>query len=1012
MVKNKFWKSILSMVAVLGLVLQVGNAMPVQASQKNTDISGDIEVIFNVADDVMKPYIADFCQKYPKVNVTYTCYTSFETQIPDRIASGDYGDVLFVPAYMTVNDLSKYFAYLGDYVSLSEKYNYLEGGRKVNNSIYGIPSLAYMSGILYNKDVFYQAGVTQMPTTPEDFLQVLQDIEERTDAIPFYTNYAAPWALALWDTFSYIEMTGNADYKYRYFTYEKDAYLEGSTHYQSFRLLYDIVDKGFCESDPAKSDWEKCKGMLNEGKIGCLAIGSWAISQFKGAGENGDAIAFMPFPYEIEGRQYMTVSTDYCYGVSKNSEHPEAARAFLDFMLDESGYALAQETLSIVKTDPYPDAYGDMENVILLTNGTATGSEYTHRNKLLGKLSLEDGYEAQRVIDSALGNSEESFDDIMEDWNRRWESGRTADMKLVERDLKVGTGTSILQNYVVNFSQTEKDFLENTGKLKVGYLTNLAPFQYQKDGEFAGVTRDMCEAVAENTGLEMEYVPYENTQAMVDGLKAGEIDMIAGMDKGVGYDESLRYSKDYFSYMNLLVKNDTVDAQLGVGSRLAAVKGENNSFSETVGIVTKRYNTYAEALRAVESLDADYVVMNYYSADYYMKAQECSHVAMLPLSEMAGLYFAFSENVDTRLISICNKCIYGIPQENIQVMLREHLDPPAQAITFMRFVEANPVGCIVAVCVFFLFIATVAVAFFREKMKSAKKHAMDVTRYEILASIVNEYLFEIDYVKNIIWFDKKCEENFGFKKEVSLQDDMQADIGVDTVYKYCNLIEDSEGGESPAFLLTDKQGASQWYKVLAHKVKNSDGKPQHIIAKLVNIQKEMEEKQRIAEKAETDPLTGLFNRDGFRSRMTAFYENPQGQLPIALVMVDFDDFKSVNDTLGHAGGDVALKMLAGNMKGLFAENAVNCRYGGDEFMIFTYGIEENQLGEMLGNLVSRMNHQLSFQSANKNISISVGAVYSYETVSHEELFEQADQVLYQVKEKGKNQYMLKPLTKA
>lgn len=1006
MVRRKFFRKIVSALTILAAVLQFGSAMPVQASGTNTDISGDIEVIFNISDAQMEKYITAFETKYPKVNVTYTCYPNFEQQIVDRFESGDYGDVLYVPAYMETNDLSLYYAYLGDVNALSEKYNYLDTGRKVGNSVYGIPSCAYMSGILYNKDIFYQAGVTEIPKTPDEFLQALKDIDERTDAIPFYTNYADPWALSLWDTFSYIEMTGSAEYKYTYFTYEKDAFLKGSTHYQVYKLLYDIVENGLCESDPTKSDWEKSKSMLNSGELASLAIGSWALYQFKSAGENGDSVAFMPFPNEISGRQYMTVSTDYAIGINKNSKYPEAARAFLDFMLDESGYALDQETLSIVKTDPYPDSYGEMENVVLLTNSIAQATEYSDYQKMSTNLKFDDGTEAQRIILSALGQSDESFDDIMGDWNERWESSRTSKMKVQERNLNLGTGTSIIQNYEVNFSQTEHEYINETKTLRVGYLTDLAPFQYETEDGFAGVTRDLCEIIAQSTGLEFEYIPFANSSAVAAALLVGEIDMAAGLDKSAGYDESLRYSKDYLTYMNLLVKNETVDMNLGVGSKLACVKGENNSFSETSGIITKKYDTYADAIKAVENLDADYVVVNYYSADYYIKEQECTHVTMLPVSEMAGMYFAFNENVDTRLISICNKCIYGVQEENLQVMLREHLDPPTQTITLMRFVEANPLACIVAVAAFFLFIALVALAFFKEKMKSARKHEMDMKRYEILSNIVNEYIFEYDFKTDLMKFDQKSIDKFGFDREIKMHGNENLNPGILSMCRHLAEVEDVEVTESTAFLLTDKEGRTQWYKVLLHKVKDAEGKSQQVIAKLVNVQKQMEEKQRMAEKAEKDPLTGIYNRDGLRARLTTIYEHLEGQMPIALIMIDFDDFKSVNDTLGHAGGDVALKMLAGTMNELFSENAVNCRYGGDEFVIFTHGIHESKLEQMLADLVSKMDYNLSYQNAVQRISVSIGACYSYENTSYEELFAEADNILYRVKESGKNHYQM------
>ena len=66
---------------------------------------------------------------------------------------------------------------------------------------YGIPSTANAQGIVYNKAVFEEAGITELPTTPDEFLEDLQLIKDNTDAIPMYTNFAAGWTMGAWDAY-------------------------------------------------------------------------------------------------------------------------------------------------------------------------------------------------------------------------------------------------------------------------------------------------------------------------------------------------------------------------------------------------------------------------------------------------------------------------------------------------------------------------------------------------------------------------------------------------------------------------------------------------------------------------------------------------------------------------------------------------------------------------------------------------------------------------------------------
>ena len=248
---------------------------------------------------------------------------------------------------------------------------------------------------------------------------------------------------------------------------------------------------------------------------------------------------------------------------------------------------------------------------------------------------------------------------------------------------------SISENYEVDFSDTEKQYLREKTGLKIGYLKNMAPFQFEQEGLFEGVASKVCDVITQETGLQAEYFCYDNTTQMLEALKRGEIEMIAGMEKSEGYEDIVSFSKGYLEYTQVMIKNETVDANMVQQGKMAAVAGENmQSDTEEKPSVEKK--TLAEAIKCVEQMEADYTVTNYYSASYYIGQQEFEHVVMLPLTEKGMQYFAFSKEVDTRLISVCNKCIYSIPDINMQMMMLDYMDPEAEEVTLRRFIEANP----------------------------------------------------------------------------------------------------------------------------------------------------------------------------------------------------------------------------------------------------------------------------------------------------------------------------------
>jgi|GEM_PF-2177770 len=123
-----------------------------------------------------------------------------------------------------------------------------------------------------------------------------------------------------------------------------------------------------------------------------------------------------------------------------------------------------------------------------------TDNNYQMRQTLSTNLNILDSTdEIKRVIDAAEGKRDETFDEIAEDWNERWESSRTDDMMPEGSSQKTVLGSALNQNYDVEFSDTEQEYIDNLKTVKVGYLRNMAPFQYYERGSFHGVLKDIKE---------------------------------------------------------------------------------------------------------------------------------------------------------------------------------------------------------------------------------------------------------------------------------------------------------------------------------------------------------------------------------------------------------------------------------------------------------------------------------------------------------------------------------------
>lgn len=163
----------------------------------------------------------------------------------------------------------------------------------------------------------------------------------------------------------------------------------------------------------------------------------------------------------------------------------------------------------------------------------------------------------------------------------------------------------------------------------------------------------------------------------------------------------------------------------------------------------------------------------------------------------------------------------------------------------------------------------------------------------------------------------------------------------------------------------------------------------------------------LSKAAETDSLTGLFNRVGMEAMVQKTLDDAYGQRVLVLIM-DIDDLKTINDTLGHQQGDRAIHQVAAQLRKHFRSGDTVVRYGGDEFLVFFTGsFSEEQMRESLRRLVAEISELRIGEDDAFPLHGSVGAAFGIVgRDTFETLCAQADIALYHVKRNGKNGFAL------
>lgn len=155
--------------------------------------------------------------------------------------------------------------------------------------------------------------------------------------------------------------------------------------------------------------------------------------------------------------------------------------------------------------------------------------------------------------------------------------------------------------------------------------------------------------------------------------------------------------------------------------------------------------------------------------------------------------------------------------------------------------------------------------------------------------------------------------------------------------------------------------------------------------------------------ANTDFLTGLYNRTYFFNCFESILSNLKDDLSLAVAMFDIDDFKFVNDRHGHDAGDAVLKGMTGIIKNMIRKNDIFARYGGEEFILIMQNISLDKGLERLDQIRQSIKDAIFAHNGIKHsVTVSIGVAYYEAGDTQDKLIKKADMALYRAKKNGKN----------
>jgi diguanylate cyclase (GGDEF)-like protein len=295
---------------------------------------------------------------------------------------------------------------------------------------------------------------------------------------------------------------------------------------------------------------------------------------------------------------------------------------------------------------------------------------------------------------------------------------------------------------------------------------------------------------------------------------------------------------------------------------------------------------------------------------------------------------------------------------------------------------------------------------FKTRKLESERRAQQA-RFELAVSGTNDGIWDWDIINKELFLAKRTRDLLGIKLQFTDLSELLENVIVPSDYlvfrnAFATFCNDSAGHYLDTEFRIRVPDGERWIRLRGKALRKADGGIVRMAGSITDSTHIHEQQKEIRYQALHDPLTDLPNRALLFDRLNqSIIHSQRHKEKFALLMIDLDRFKQINDTLGHSTGDKLIQLVAKRLVGVLRDSDTVCRLGGDEFALLLPSIDVTQAGHVAQKISIAMKRYFKINENHLIISGSIGiAMFPQHGNSAEELLQHADVAMYQAKKES------------